>query len=118
MESKAIPDAGGPAPSPRRQVIRRVLCLVLVVAPAALVVNEWLIRPLLNPLRRSPNAIAADLRQEMPLGAPRSEVQAWVSAQGWPQGGTVRSSDGAPPIQRSLGSYETYGMLINVFVEW
>jgi hypothetical protein len=109
-----------PSPQPPRSARRwRVGCLLLASLLVVLIVNEWLIRPLFNPLRRSPDAIAADLKQQMPLGTPRSEVQAWVNAQGWPQGGITGGSDaGTPPILRSLGSYETYGMLIDVFAEW
>jgi hypothetical protein len=109
-----------PSLHPPRSARRwRIGCLLLAGLLLVLIVNEWLIRPLLNPLRRSADAIAADLQQKMPLGTPRSEVQAWVNAQGWPQGGITGGSDGGPPpILRSLGRYETYGMLIDVFAEW
>ena len=118
MASTSLPGSTGPAARPRRWSRRQFGCLAFVGLPVVLIANEWLIRPLLNPLRRSPEAITAELLQQTPLGIPRSEVEAWVNSQGWPQGGTVRASDERSPIQRSLGSYQSYGMLTHVFVEW
>src|SRR5262245_34622417 len=117
MSSTFPPDATAPKAWPRRWSRRRLGCLALLLLPLLLIANEWLIRPLLNPLRRSPDAITADLLQKTPIGTSRSEVEAWVISQGWGYGGIVGDSRGQSPIYRSLGSYETYAFLINVFAE-
>jgi hypothetical protein len=117
MASRPISDTTGTAP--RRWITRRQLgCLLLVGVPAALVADQWLIRPLLNPLCRSPESIAADLLERMPPGATRAEVQAWADAQGWAWGGFPFPPGGEAPFQRTVGEYESFGFTVMVFAQW
>ena len=115
MASTATPDTTGSAPQPRR---RRFGCLLLAGLPAAVVANEWLVRPLLNPLRRSPESIAANLLERSQPGSPRADVEAWAATAGWPRGGRVYSLGEEPPLQRVVGEYQSFGFTVLVFAEW
>jgi hypothetical protein len=79
---------------------------------------EWLVRPALNPLRRSPSAISASLLEQTPRGATRAEVVAWADARGLPVGGTVFSLDEKGPVSRIIGEYSTYGLEVSVSAVW
>jgi hypothetical protein len=84
----------------------------------ALVVNEWLVRPLLNPLRQSPATIERALLERTPPGTLRAEVEAWVNAQGFGHGGRPYPLSTEWPVQRVLGRYSSLGFSVVVFAEW
>lgn len=109
-----------PGPGPRCWSRRRLGCLLLAALPVLLVGNEWLVRPLLNPLRRSPEAIQRDLLDRLPLGTPRAEVETWLNDQGWSWGGVHFAPLGgsAPVVSHSLGEYSSFGFIVMVFAEW
>ena len=96
---------------------RRITMLILVV-PVVAIVAEWTIRPMLNPLRRSPDAIAASLLEKTPPGTSRAEVVAWADAQGYGWGGRLTPIGAEVPVQRLVGTYSTYGFIVSVFAEW
>jgi hypothetical protein len=97
---------------------RRRIAILILAVPVVAIAAEWVIRPILNPLRRSPAAITASLLEKTPPGSTRAEVVAWVNAQGWPAGGKPYPLNGEVPVQRILGKYDTYGFIVVVFAEW
>lgn len=84
----------------------------------ALMLNELLIRPLLNPLRRSTEAITSGLLEHTPAGSRRTEVEAWVKRQGWRDGGRPYALGSKFPLQRLVGEYREFGFTVYVFAEW
>ena len=98
----------------------RVGCVLLVGLPLLIIDYEWLIGPLVNPLRRSTEAIEQSLLEELPLGTPRAEVQAWADAKDMGFGGLRFKPVGEhdPMIHRQLGSYCSVGFRVEVFAEW
>jgi hypothetical protein len=85
---------------------------------ALLLTNEWLVRPLLNPLRQLPAAIERSLLEQTPPGTPRAEVVAWADARGLGHGGRPYQLGTEGPVQRVLGRYSSFGFTIVVFAEW
>jgi len=102
----------------RRRIMSRLALLLLAAACVAFVLVEWVVRPAINPLRRSPDTIAASLLGKTPPGSAREDVERWVDAQGFQIGGTRFTSTGTPPMERVLGSYNSFGFTVEVTAEW
>jgi hypothetical protein len=111
--------SANPTPQSRRRTTRRRLVVLLILAvPAALLVDQLVVRSLLNPLRRPPESIADSLLVQTPPGSTRAEVVEWVDAQDWRHGGRPFALNEEPPVQRILGHYYEFGFDVAVFAEW
>ena len=99
---------------PGRRLAIRLLLAVCTAGFAA----EWVVLPALNPMRRSPESVAASLLGHTPPGSTRQEVQAWVDLQGWRHGGKPYPLNATPPIQRVVGEYHSFPFTEMVFAEW
>jgi hypothetical protein len=97
---------------------RRLAALLIVAVPVVAITVEWLVRPILNPLRRSPGTIAASLLEQTQPGSTRAEVSGWVDAQGWRAGGKPYPFGGEVPVQRIVGEYDSFGFDVIVCAEW
>lgn len=107
--------------TPRRFTRRRIGCLLLLGLVIVLVVNEWLVRPLINPLLRSDSEIAANLLERTPIGSSRSELTAFVKAQGlWPGAdyGWMDTGRREDQCEQLLGSYWSFGFTVCVYADW
>jgi hypothetical protein len=98
---------------------RRRLAAILILAVSVVAIAvELLVRPILNPLRRSPETIAASLLEQTRPGSTRAEVLEWVDAQGWHAGGKPYPLGGEVPVQRIVGEYNSFGFQTLVSAEW
>jgi hypothetical protein len=68
-----------------------------------------------EPLRRSPDEIAASILEQTPPGSTRAEVQAVIARQGWWQSRGRGLDEGE--IEVHLGTYKTI-LDTDVFVVW
>jgi hypothetical protein len=117
MLPTSVSDAKVAVPRPRRWA-RRLGCLLPIGLLVVLLVNEWLVRPMLNPLRQSPAAIERELLERIPPGTPRAEVETWADVQGLGHGGRPYPLGTEWPVQRALGRYSSFGFTVVVFAEW
>lgn len=95
---------------------RRIGCAVLVGLLLVLIVHEWLVGPLINPLRRSDSEVAADLLERTPIGSSRSDVKAFVTAQGYWPGENYGWKENR--CEQLLGSYWSFGFRVCVYADW
>ena len=68
----------------RALIRRRRIFLLALAGLGALVAYCEFVKPLLNPLSRSSDQIAASLREQTPPGTPRAEVEALVRERAGP----------------------------------
>ncbi len=74
--------------------------------------------PLLNPLRRSENRIAASLLEETPLGTTREEVETFVCDRGWGHGGLAQDFGRDDALSVTMGHYQDFPFDVTVFACW
>jgi hypothetical protein len=92
-------------------------CLLLLGLPAILIGYELLIGPLVNPLRRSNEAIEQSFLERHPLGSPRADVQAWADAKGFRMDFKEFGKQ-EHWLLRHLDTYWTFGSWVEVYAEW
>jgi hypothetical protein len=104
---------GGLFPTTRKTLT----CVVCVAAVGASLTSFFLVLPIVNPLRGSNEAIAADLLRQAQPGTPREEVRALIREQGWSKSGIVgagREGD----LQVILGGYQGLPFRVSVCALW
>ena len=102
----------------RALIRRRRVFLLALAGLGALVAYCEFVKPLLNPLSRSSDQIAASLREQTPPGTPRAEVEALVRERGWPRGGVRFEKVGDPLIEVKVGHYSGCVLDVAVFACW
>src|SRR5437867_7836337 len=102
----------------RALIRRRRVFLLALAGLGALVAYCEFVKPLLNPLSRSSDQIAACLREQTPRGTPRAEWKCSSKRGGWPRGGVRFEKVGDPLIEVRVGHYSGCILDVAVFTVW